>query len=528
MKRERVSGILLHPTSLPDTPGIGTLGKHAFAFIDWLANAHQTLWQILPLGPTGYGDSPYASFSTFAGNPLLIDLENLVDRGWAEKEDIIPPDYIKSSGFVDYGSVVWWKKPLLKRIASYFLLHCSKDDSDAYRYFKNQHASWLDSYADFMSIKEFYDEEAKRENISGKESMWNIFWPKELALCQTAALAAWEADHIDDIEIIKVVQFFFFTQWFELKKYAAKKEISIIGDIPIFVALDSSDVWANQSFFQLDKDGIPLNVAGVPPDYFSVTGQLWGNPLYDWGAMKKTSYHWWINRIRHVLTIVDYVRIDHFRGFDEYWAVPYGEKTAEKGKWMPGPGKELFDYIKNELGSIPIIAEDLGIITDSVRKLRDRCGFPGMKVLQFAFDTAEVKEQGMTNSFLPHMYNENCVVYTGTHDNQTLQGWLNSISLKQLLLVASYTAGQKLCEDEALAMRNSGELCDKIIISAFASTAKFTVIPLQDIFNIDDRGRMNTPSTTGINWGWRMSSHLLTRDKAIELRFLSYIYGRNL
>ena len=360
----RSSGILLHPTSLPETPGIGTIGKQAYKFVDWLASANQTLWQILPIGPTGYGDSPYASFSTFAGNPLMIDLDMLKEKGWISQEQITPPDYIKNSGYVDFGSVVWWKIPVLKTAASQFLDSCTKEDRDLYEAFKNDNASWLDNYAIFMSIKEYYDAKAQEEDRFG--AMWSNYWPKELATHQPKAVSDWHASHVKETEVHKVIQFFFFSQWKKLKEYANSKGISIIGDIPIFVASDSADVWANQNLFQLDKDGKSTAVAGVPPDYFSATGQLWGNPLYNWDEMKKTGYKWWIDRIRAMTSVVDFVRIDHFRGFEAYWSVPAGEETAINGKWIPGPDHDLFNKIKEELGDIPIIAEDLGVITDVI------------------------------------------------------------------------------------------------------------------------------------------------------------------
>lgn len=528
MKFTRSSGILLNPTSLPGTPGIGTLGHAAYDFIDWMQEAHQSLWQILPLGPTGYGDSPYASFSTFAGNPLIIDLDALAEKGWADKIDILPPDYIKKEGNVDYGSVVWWKLPVLFRAADYFLTHCSKADRAKYEAFKNDNAVWLDNYANFTSIKQYYDAEAQKKGISGVAQMWNAFWPKDLASCNPSAVSKWNSEHTENIEEIKVVQFFFAEQWFALKNYANKKGIKIIGDIPIFVAPDSADVWANQQFFQLDKNGIPLKVAGVPPDYFSATGQLWGNPLYDWAAMKKDNYSWWVARIQRMLKLVDTVRIDHFRGFEAYWSIPYGDKTAVNGKWIPGPNIDLFNAIKKALGDIPIIAEDLGVITDGVRKLRDDCAFPGMKVLQFAFDPNEAGKDGMINAFLPHMYPQECVVYTGTHDNDTMQGWLNAAPDAAVKIVAEYVTAKPQTEKDARAMAAGGELCLCLVQTAIASSADMAVIPLQDIFAIGTEGRVNVPSTTGNNWSWRMSGGMLTKEKASWLAFTSDLYGRNI
>lgn len=520
MNLTRASGILLHPTCLPETPGIGTIGKQAYRFVDWLCSAGQTLWQILPIGPTGYGDSPYASFSTFAGNPLMIDLDNLVERGWADSTSVVPPDYIRTSGPVDFGSVVWWKIPVLKQAAEHFLSSASAADRTAYEKFKNDSAGWLDNYSIFMSIKEFYDAKAQEENRSG--AMWSNYWPQPLASHEPKAVSDWHASHVRESEVHKAIQFFFFTQWFALKDYANKKGISIIGDIPIFVAADSADVWANQHLFQLDKDGKSTAVAGVPPDYFSATGQLWGNPLYDWDAMRKENYHWWVRRIQAMLRVVDFVRIDHFRGFEAYWSVPAGEKTAVNGKWMPGPARELFEVIKERLGDIPIVAEDLGLITEGVRKLRDDFELPGMKILQFAFDLGEAGKDGFVNPFLPHMYTPNCVVYTGTHDNDTMQGWLDKASDEEIALISEYLEGP-----DALLTRS--ELCPRLVQAAFASVAKFAVVPMQDVFGIGDEGRINTPSTSdGKNWIWRMDSSLFDGKAAAWLRRLGLLYGRNI
>lgn len=525
---KRTAGILLHITSLPGTPGIGTMGAKAYDFVNWLEKAGQHLWQVLPIGPTGYGDSPYASFSTFAGNPLLIDLDDLVARNWATAEMIKPADYIKNEGPVDYGSVVWWKIPVLKNCAVYFMENASKEDRRKYEAFKNDESAWLNNFAIFMSIKEFYDAKANAEGVSGTASVWNAFWPKELAKCDPKATSRWAAEHVKEVEIYKVIQFFFQTQWLKLKEYANSKNVKIVGDIPIFVALDSADVWSHQELFQMDKKtGLQLKAAGVPPDYFSATGQLWGNPLYDWAAMEKTKYYWWVERIKRLMDLVDFVRIDHFRGFDEYWSIPYGEETAINGQWMPGPKKKLFDAIKKSLGDLPIIAEDLGDITESVIELRDGCKFPGMKILQFAFDANEAGAEGFTNAFLPHMYPKNCVVYTGTHDNETLQGWINESPDKQLMNCASYLLGRPVDAGEAKSMANNGQLCALMVKAAYASTADMCIIPLQDVFGFGHDTRMNTPSTTGANWAWRMDENLLNdTDKANWLKQLNYYYGR--
>ncbi len=518
---KRKSGILLHITSLPDSPGIGTLGKSAYAFADWLKKAGQTLWQILPLGPTGYGDSPYASFSTFAGNPLLIDLDDLLERGWADSEDIVPPEYIKTSGLIDYGSVVWWKMPVLYKCAAFFLKNCTEKDRVKYEAFKNDQSAWLNNFADYTSIKKFYDTQAQKEGVSGEKSMWNRYWPKDLACHDPSAVSDWDAKHTQDVEEIKVIQFFFNEQWQALKSYVNKLGIKIIGDIPIFVAADSADVWANRKLFQFDSQTLlQLSCAGVPPDYFSETGQLWGNPLYDWDAMKKDGYSWWVDRIRNMLRLVDVVRIDHFRGFEAYWKVPYGSPNAINGEWVKGPDKDLFDKIKEKLGDLPIIAEDLGVITPEVEALRDGCAFPGMKILQFAFNDNPWTAESSENKDLPHNYGrENLLVYTGTHDNDTAAGILASSKAGYRKNVANYLG---LKEDADIQT-----LTKAMVRTCFASVAATCIIPLQDVYCLGSETRMNTPSTTGKNWAWRMETNLLDKAGADFLKELSLIYGRN-
>ena len=523
----------MHPTSLPSSYGIGTLGKAAFSFVDFLQRARIGLWQVLPLGPTGYGDSPYQSFSTFALNPLLIDFDDLVLRGWAKEAEVAPPKYIKNKGDVDYGAVVWWKMPVLGNCADYFSANAGEADKASYTEFCKKNKFWLDDYAAFMSIKAEHDRKAAAESEKkGKfvSGTWNVYWKKDLAGHDKAAISAWNKAHKAEIERYKVIQFFAAAQWNAVKSYANGKGISVIGDIPIFVAPDSADVWANQSLFQLNKRGVPKCVAGVPPDYFSATGQLWGNPLYNWSAMKADGYKWWIARIKKLLELTDYVRIDHFRGFEAYWAVPYGNSTAEKGEWKKGPGRALFDAIKKALGDLPLIAEDLGVITAGVRALRDGLNLPGMKILQFAFDVQEQKNGNLTNAFLPHMYDKPCVVYTGTHDNDTTQGYLDSIDDEQLTLIASYIQGETVTADAAKKLRKSGELLRSLVKIAFASSAQFAVIPMQDVYRLGTAARMNMPSTSGKNWSWRMTESMLTgekADKAAEwLRELSLLYGR--
>ncbi len=537
MKTERLSGILLHPTSLPSSAGIGTIGKEAFAFVDWLEKAGQRIWQILPIGPTGYGDSPYASFSTFAGNPLLIDIDALVENSILSSEKKEEPDWIKREGNVDFGSVVWWKIPLLMEAAQNYarLIRNNKpgsktpSDSDysesSYNSFITEHSYWLDEYALFMSIKEFFDKKAQEEKIHG--AMWSCYWPEKLAMHDENSVTEWKKDHQTEIENHKIIQFFFFTQWKKLKAYANSKHIAVIGDIPIFVASDSSDVWANQSLFLLEKSGVQKFAAGVPPDYFSATGQLWGNPLYDWHAMKKENYGWWISRIKAMLRLVDYVRIDHFRGFESFWAIPYGAKTAVHGEWKKGPGSALFKAIKKELGSIPVIAEDLGIITDEVRSLRDEFSLPGMKVLQFAFSCGEAEKGALVNAFLPHEYTENYVVYPGTHDNDTSRSWFTHLSQDEKKLISSYLNAD--IDGIPVTEENLPLL---FIKEAFSSVARIAVFPLQDLYSLGKEARMNTPSTAGgTNWQWRMSAAMLSSPladaKAQWLKKLSVLYDRN-
>lgn len=524
MQINRASGILLHPTSLPGTAGIGTLGSYAYKFIDWLHSAHLKLWQVLPLGPTGYGDSPYASFSTYAGNPLLIDLDTLVEQGFLDKKQITPPEYIHIEGNIDFGSVVYWKKPLLKIAALQFLQRSGNETRASYELFKKDNEFWLNMYAVFMSIKEFYDQKAQDEHVDG--AMWSTCWPEELRSCNPDAVNDWQKEHEKDCEIQKAIQYFYFTQWEKLKQYAHNEGIAIIGDMPIFVAGDSADVWANQHLFQLAQNGTPLCVAGVPPDYFSADGQLWGNPLYNWDAMKKENYSWWMSRIKMLLKMVDYVRIDHFRGFDAYWSVPYGEKTAVHGKWMPGPGSDFFHQVEKTLGNIPILAEDLGLITDSVRKLRDEFELPGMKILQFAFDENEAGRGGFCNPFLPHMYSKNCIVYTGTHDNDTLQGWLTNATQSEKNLVTAYLGiDEKDCKNKCA----DGTVCRELIRLALSSVASWAIIPMQDIFMLGSQCRMNMPSTTGgINWQWRMTEEMFDSEKAAWLKKYGILYGRNM
>ncbi len=506
----RRSGILLHPTSLPGPFGIGDLGNEAFKFIDFLADSGQSLWQILPLGPTGYGDSPYASFSTFAGNPMIISLQALKEDGYLEDVDLnsIPVHIV---GKVDYGTIIPWKMKLLRIAAENYL---SKGEAlDKFNIFCKEESSWLNNYSLFISLKEYFDIKAQEEGIEG--AMWGNFWDKHIALRKTDAINKWNNKLKFEISVHKVLQFFFFRQWLKLKKYANDKNIQIIGDIPIFVAYDSVDVWSNRELFLLDENGEPLCVAGVPPDYFSETGQLWGNPLYNWDAIEKGNFKWWINRIKGILKLVDIIRIDHFRGFDAFWQVAAGEKTATNGKWVKAPGQKLFNEIRLVLGQLPLIAEDLGFITEGVKKLRDNFNFPGMRILQFAFDYAE-GDRGFDsdNTFLPHNHTRNSIVYTGTHDNSTMKGWLEKCSKEEMAYIREYTG------------YSGNDLVWFFIRMAMSSVSDFSIIPMQDFLELGDDARMNIPSTIGGNWSWRLKKGEIDKQLTARILDMTRIYGR--
>ncbi|HWQ84515.1 MAG TPA: 4-alpha-glucanotransferase, partial [Anaerolineales bacterium] len=445
---KRASGILLHPTSLPGRFGIGDLGEAAYHFVDFLADSRQQLWQIMPLGPTSYGDSPYQALSAFAGNPLLINLERLI-----EEHCLAPWDFDGGPVFpehqVDYGAVINFKQRLLHLAYANFKNNASPAQNAALAGFVEEQHTWLDGYALFAALKDQHG-----------GAPWNT-WEPELAAHQAAALAQWGETHKDLVGYHQYAQFTFHQQWSSLKAYANQKGIRIIGDIPIFVAFDSADTWANQDLFYCDSRGKPTLVAGVPPDYFSATGQLWGNPLYRWEAMAQDGFAWWIARFRSALQQVDIVRLDHFRGFEAYWAVPADEKTAVNGKWVKGPGEKLFRAIEQALGPVPIIAEDLGLITPEVEALREELGFPGMKVLQFAFSGDP------EHIYLPHNYEQNCVVYTGTHDNDTTLGWLSTASEQERWNVRQYLGGR------------GEDLNWELIRLALMSVAGTAIFPLQ-------------------------------------------------
>lgn len=509
MELDRSSGVLLHPSSLPGPYGIGEFGKPAFKFIDFLYSCGQKLWQILPLGPTGYGDSPYSSFSSFAGNSMLISLEVLLHEKLLKKNDLNPiPNF--SNITIDYADLQKWKVPLLKKAALFFLKN--KSDSDEFRIFCTENDFWLEDYALFMSLKEWHGK--KGTTVKSKSTIWYEYWEKDFISRKEDVLTSWKKNHHEEIEIQKVWQFFFFSQWQAVRKYANKKGVKIIGDIPIFVAADSSDVWANKEIFYLDEEDAPTVVSGVPPDYFSKTGQLWGNPLYNWKALKETGYKWWLNRLRRMFQLVDVVRIDHFRGLEAYWEVPAGAKTAEKGKWVKADGDGLFAAVKKELGSVPIIVEDLGVITPEVDALRKKWGFPGMAVLQFAFYPDKLGNLDASNSFCPHNHLKHQVVYTGSHDNNTTYAWYHQLPEEYKDVIRRYMG------------RPDHDINWEFIRMALASPAGYSIIPMQDLMEIGEEGRMNIPSTVGGNWCWRFLDNQLTDYLKQRLTEMTRMYNR--
>jgi 4-alpha-glucanotransferase len=499
----RASGILLHPTSLPGPHGIGELGAEAHRFLDYLASAGQSLWQVLPLGPTGFGDSPYACFSSFAGNPLLISLDALVqwgllDRGELNGAAAFPRDRVA------FGPLIEWKTPLLHRAADRFLASGATQMREAFEEFRSREAWWLKDYGLFMAIKN-----------SARPGAWNEGWDRDIALREQEALERCEAALADEVREEEAIQYFFFSQWDALREAAAGKGIRIIGDLPVFAAPDSADVWANKELFLLDREGRPTSVSGVPPDYFAATGQLWGNPLYDWDEIERQGFRFWIQRIRAACRLFDLVRIDHFRGFEACWSVSAVEVTAEKGQWVKVPGVRLFEALEEELGELPIIAEDLGVITPEVDDLRRRFGFPGMRILQFAFDSGEAGRLDAGNRFLPHNHSRNSVVYTGTHDNDTTRGWWAARTREEREYLDSYCTA------------TDPEIEWRLIRMAMASVCRSAIVPLQDVLGLGPETRMNTPGTSsGQNWSWRADESCFPEKAALRLRSLSETYGR--
>lgn len=493
----RSSGILLHPTSFPGRFGIGDLGVEAYAFIDFLRESYQQYWQVLPLGPTGYGNSPYASYSALAGNPLLISPQKLLEQNLLSPEDLDNlPGFDPTK--VDYGQVVPFKIGLLKKACEKFKTQAAPTQQKEFAGFCDTKAFWLDDYALFMALKD----------AKGGAS-WHT-WEPEVRSRQPEAINRVRQEMEAEIFYYKYIQFEFFRQWSELKNYANMSHIEIIGDIPIYVAHDSADVWSNSDIFCLNQEtGEASLMAGVPPDYFSATGQLWGNPVYNWEELEKQNFKWWMRRFEAMLDYIDVIRIDHFRGFEAYWAVKQGEQTAMNGEWIKAPGDKLFETIKQKWGKLPVLAEDLGVITPEVEALRDKFEFPGMKVLQFAFGS----DPG--NGFLPFNYPRNAVVYTGTHDNDTTLGWFNQASdweKHNLLLYLGSVSPEGIHWD--------------LIRLALSSVANQAIIPLQDVFGLDTQGRMNKPSVAEGNWEWRYQSEALTHELSSKLKNLTTIYGR--
>lgn len=491
----RASGILMGISSIPSKYGIGCFSKEAYDFVDQLEKAGQQYWQILPLGPTGYGDSPYQSVSTFAGNPYFIDLEELIKKELLTKEECEACDWGGSESYVDYEKIYFSRYKLLRKAYEKADL---KTDPD-YAEFLKEEKDWLQDYCLFMAIKN-----------DQKGICW-IDWPEELKDRHSKAVKEAEKELAEEIEFYRFQQYCFTTQWRKLKAYANKKDISIIGDVPIYVALDSSDAWANPEMLQFDEDYNPKAVAGCPPDAFSATGQLWGNPLYDWKALKKDGYGWWVQRMTHCLELYDVVRIDHFRGFDEYYAIPYGDKTAERGKWEKGPGMDLFHTLDKKIKDLRVIAEDLGFLTESVLEMLKESGYPGMKVLQFAFDGSE------DSCYLPYKYDHNCVVYTGTHDNETTKGWLENLQGHDLKFVREYIN----CYEQPV-----NDCVWVLIRTALSSVADLAVIPIQDYLCLGNEARMNAPSTFGDNWKWRLTANQISETTLYHMREVTRIYGR--
>lgn len=478
MRFPRSSGTLVHPTSFPSRYGMGDLGTEAYRFIDFLYETDQTIWQVLPLGPTGYGNSPYASYSAFAGNPYLISLELLKEKGLLTSKEIQTAE-LPLTIEAQYERSYINKDSLLSKAFQRFTEDQSRDQQKKLEAFKTSNSYWLEDYAMFMAC-----------SISNDRASWNR-WDEDIARRKPAALKKLKKQSADEIAFQTWLQHEFFEQWYALKEYANSKNIRVIGDIPIFVDHNSADVWSHPEYFEVDQQGDRKLVAGVPPDYFSETGQLWGNPLYNWKNLKKENFSWWIERFKQMFELFDAIRVDHFRGFDAYWEVEASEETAINGQWVKAPGIDLFTTIKENLGELPIIAEDLGVMTDTVEELRDMFNFPGMKILQFAFDS------DATNSFLPHNYPQNCVTYTGTHDNDTTIGWYNSAPDVEKHRVREYT-------------RSDGSNIQwELIRLGMLSVADQAIFPLQDFMNLDSSHRMNIPGTVGGNWMWRYTPDML-------------------
>ena len=492
----RRSGILLPISSIPSKYGIGSFSKEAYEFVDFLVEAGQKLWQILPLGPTGYGDSPYQSFSTFAGNPYFIDLDEFVELGYITREDCERLNFGTNPEYVDYGQL-YNNRYLLLEKAYDSALEDGLEADEEYQAFIKENKYWLTDYALYRTVKRAFD-----------NACWTD-WDEDIRLRQPQAIKRYSKEYAYEMGFYYFLQYFFIKQWKALKAYANEKGIEIVGDIPIYVAFDSADSWANPELFQLDEENLPIGVAGCPPDAFSETGQLWGNPLYDWEYHKETKFAWWLKRLAHCYELYDIVRIDHFRGFDEYWFVPYGDETAQNGHWEAGPGIELFKAMKRKFGKVQVIAEDLGFLTPSVLQLLEDTGFPGMKVLQFAFG-GDAK-----NLYLPHNHKQNSVVYTGTHDNETTVGWYHNLN--------DWTRGHV---NKYLGITDGKDINWRFIQVALSSVADTVVIPMQDYLGLGNEARINMPSSFGKNWEWRMKKDANTKELAEKIKEMTIIYGR--
>ena len=508
MIHSRSSGILLHPTSLPSPYGIGDLGPEAYNFVDFLANSGQSFWQVLPLGPIGYANSPYMCFSAFAGNPLLISPEKLVEAGLLDIADAetLPPF---RQDRVDYGSVITFKTRLLKKCYEKFKARFSLTRSDSYYVFLEQNAFWLEDYAFFMAIKESYD-----------SRIWTE-WQEGLAQRETWLMEITRNQLSEDIQYHQFIQYLFFTQWKGLKDYCKTRGIIIIGDMPLYVAFDSADVWVNRHLFNLDQKGYPVVISGVPPDYFSSTGQRWGNPIYRWDIMAQDGYKWWIDRFKLNFQLYDMLRLDHFRGYEAYWEIPAELPTAMIGKWVKIPGTDLFRAIRSELGDIPVIAEDLGVITPQVDELREQFNFPGMRILQMAFGN-----DPKAKDYRPYNYSPNCVVYTATHDHNTTVGWFTTEPGSQTTqTIEEIKQERKYCLDY---LNTDGkEINWDFIRLAMSSVANLAIFPLQDVLGLDTSSRMNLPGTIEGNWEWRMQPGILSLSVIAKLKELTRIYERN-
>ena len=492
---ERSSGILMPISALPSPYGIGTLGKAAYDFIDFLVKAEQKWWQILPVGPTSYGDSPYQSFSTFAGNPYFVDLEILCKEGLLEQEEIDAADWGSDPVKVDYEKIYNNRFVLLEKAKQ----RGWDKDAEEINQFTEENKSWLPDYALYMALKRHFGMKA-----------WTEWEDEDIRLRKEDALEKYRQELAEDIELFEYIQYLFFKQWNALRAYAKEQGIGIIGDMPIYVAMDSADVWAEPQWFQLDEKNVPHEVSGVPPDYFTADGQLWGNPLYDWDAMKEDGYRWWIRRIGGAAKLYDVIRIDHFRGLESYWAVPYGDTHARNGHWVKGPGMDLVSVLKNWFPNVAFIAEDLGYLTPEVQQLLKDSEFPGMKVLEFAFDSREPSD------YLPHTYTPHCVCYVGTHDNETVMAWKDAAAPEDIAMAKKY-----------LGLNNEEGFHWGVIRGGMSSVAELFVAQMQDFLALGAEARMNTPSTLGGNWQWRLTEGQITEGLTLKIADLTRLYGRS-